>query len=130
MTVVTRLPRSGGCHSGVLAGQRRNTIMKACRGGRPAGGRGTVSVPRGRAWLKFLVASARLRADSACIFLFSLYIPFGTKGRARADVRPCTGRRDGPNLPLSRRGIRSRTRMTPRGEEDTDGSRHQRHRRL
>ena len=67
------------------------------------------------------MAAATRRADLACIFLsgpyilFDLYILFGTKGRARAGVRPCTGQQGGQNLPVSRRDIRSRTRMTPGG---------------
>ena len=49
-----------------------------------------------------VTAAATRRADPAWIFPFGLYILFGTKGRARAGVRPRTGRhRDGQNLPAS-----------------------------
>ena len=45
--------------------------------------------------------------------LFGPYILFGTKDRALAGVRPCTGQRSGQMLPVNWRG--TRTRMN-RGE--------------
>jgi len=91
------------------------------------------SQPRLAAW----VAAATRRADPASISLFVLYfllvtkrctyILFGTKDRAQAGVVPCTGQRGGQNLPVSRRGTRSRNCVT-RGK-DTDGLQRQRHRR-
>jgi hypothetical protein len=58
------------------------------------------------------VAAATRRAGLACVFVSGPHILFGTKGRARARVRPWTGQRGGQNLLVSRRDIRSRTRMT------------------
>jgi hypothetical protein len=65
------------------------------------------------------MAAARRRADPAWIFPFGLYILFGTKGRARAGVRPCTGQRDGQNLPVS--GARQPAADPHDRGEDADG---------
>ena len=73
------------------------------------------------------MAAATRRADPAWIFPFGLYILFGTKGRARAGVRPCTGQRDGQNLPVSGRDSRPRTRMI--WGKDADGLQREWHRR-
>jgi hypothetical protein len=74
-----------------------------------------------------VTAAATHRADPAWIFPFGLYILFGTKGRARAGVRPCTRRPDGRNLPVSGRDSRPRTRMT--WGKDADGLQREWHRR-
>jgi len=60
------------------------------------------------------------------MFLFGLYILFGTKGRARADLRPCTAQRDGREPARQQARQRSLARRTPR---TTDEQLRQRHRR-
>jgi hypothetical protein len=74
-----------------------------------------------------LMAAATPRADPAISSFSGLHIRFGTKDRAQAGVRPCTGQRGGQNLAASGRDIRSRTYMT-RGK-DTDEPQFHRHRR-
>ncbi len=87
---IVRLPGHAGLLAGLGAGRPEERLPSAEPLAQPPGPIGAGSVPRGRAW-RSLVAAATRRADPARIFLFGLYILFGTKDRARADVGPVPG---------------------------------------